>query len=221
MPSKFNLKYLAVFGLVIVLIVTGSLFYVLRSQITQVSDSGNNSQNNNLSTLTGSAQALAFDKFKSCDEVLNGIENFYKDNQNNYGGGTMPMMGSTMSKSVTNSAAPSAQTRTGAMEASDSDFSGTNNQVQNVDEGDILKTDGKNIYTVNGRNINISSINPADGILTKVSKIQLSQLLSNVNQLNLYQNYLVVNGSNYNSYSTQTAVGIYDISDVAKPVLVR
>lgn len=36
---------------------------------------------------------------------------------------------------------------------SDGDFSGTNNQVAGVDEGDILKTDGEYIYTVTGNTL--------------------------------------------------------------------
>ena len=217
MPTKINLKYLAAFGLVVVLIATGSLFYILRSQTIN----NPNPQNNNINTLTGTASALAFDKFKSCEDIITGIEGYYKDNQSNYGGGIMPMMGSTMTKDAATSAAPAAEARTGAMESSANDFSGTNNQVENVDEGDIIKTDGKNIFTVNGRNINISAINPVDGTLTKVSKIQLSQFLSSVNQLNLYQNYLVVNGYGYNGYSSQTAIGIYDVSDAVRPRLIR
>jgi len=221
MPTKFNLKYLAAFGLVIALVVTGSLVYILRNQIFNNPDPIQKPDNSKLNALTGTASALAFDKFKSCDDIITGIEGYYKDNQSNYGGGVMPMMGSVMTKDSVTSAAPTNSARTGGIEASTSDFSGTNNQVANVDEGDILKTDGKNIYTVNGRNINISSINPVDGTLTKVSKIQLSQLLTSVNQLNLYENYLVVNGYGYNSYGSQTAIGIYDISDTARPLLIR
>jgi uncharacterized secreted protein with C-terminal beta-propeller domain len=221
MPTKFNLKYLAAFGLVIVLVVTGSLIYILRNQTLNNPNPGN-TQNNNLNALTGTASALAFDQFKSCDDIITGIEGYYKDNQNNYGGGiAVPMMSSSVAKDAVTSAAPTNSVRTGGMEASTSDFSGTNNQVANVDEGDILKTDGKNIYTVNGRNINISSINPVDGTLTKVSKIQLSQLLTSVNQLNLYKNYLVVNGFGYSGYGSQTAIGIYDVSDTARPLLIR
>jgi uncharacterized secreted protein with C-terminal beta-propeller domain len=220
MSTKFNLKYLAAFGLVIVLIATGSLIYVLRSQTINNPNPGNAQNNNNLNALTGTASALAFDKFKSCEDILTGIEGYYKDNQINYGG-VMPMMGSTMTKDAATSAAPAAESRTGGMESSANDFSGTNNQVENVDEGDIIKTNGKHIFTVNGRNINISAINPVDGSLTKVSKIQLSQFLSSVNQLNLYQNYLVINGYGYNGYSSQTAIGIYDVSDTAKPQLIR
>lgn len=217
MPTKINLKYLAAFGLVIVLVVTGSLVYILRNQTLDKSDNSSK----NINALTGTSTALAFDKFKSCDDVITGIEGYYKDNQNGYSGGIMPMMGSIMSKDSVTSAAPTNSVRTKGMEAITSNFSGTNNQVQNVDEGDILKTDGKNIYTVNGRNINISSINPVDGALTKVSKIQLSQLLTSVNQLNLYKNYLVVNGFGYNGYGSQTAIGIYDISDASRPLLIR
>ena len=38
------------------------------------------------------------------------------------------------------------------------DFSGTNNQEQGVDEADFVKTDGYNIYYINGRNLVIFSV---------------------------------------------------------------
>ena len=38
------------------------------------------------------------------------------------------------------------------------DYSGTNNQEQGVDEADFVKTDGYNIYFINGRNLVIFSV---------------------------------------------------------------
>ena len=39
-----------------------------------------------------------------------------------------------------------------------SDYSGTNNQEQGVDEADFVKTDGYNIYFINGRNLVIFEV---------------------------------------------------------------
>lgn len=45
--------------------------------------------------------------------------------------------------------------------AGSGDYSGTNVQVQGVDEGDVVKTDGEYIYQVNGRRIIIAKAYPA------------------------------------------------------------
>ena len=49
-----------------------------------------------------------------------------------------------------------------------SDFSGTNNQEQGVDEANFVKTDGYNIYFINGRNLVIFSV-PEFGELNLLS----------------------------------------------------
>ncbi len=41
------------------------------------------------------------------------------------------------------------------------DFSGTNNQVNNVDEADLLKTDGTYIYTISNQVLSIVLAYPA------------------------------------------------------------
>lgn len=72
-----------------------------------------------------------------------------------------------------------------------SDFSGTNNQVTGVDEGDIIKTDGNYLYTVNnyGTGINIVDLN-ADQ-LTLVNQISVPAD-HYINQLNLAEGKLVI-----------------------------
>ena len=49
-----------------------------------------------------------------------------------------------------------------------SDYSGTNNQEQGVDEADFVKTDGYNIYFINGRNLVIFAV-PEFGELNLLS----------------------------------------------------
>jgi uncharacterized secreted protein with C-terminal beta-propeller domain len=43
------------------------------------------------------------------------------------------------------------------------DFSGTNNQVVGVDEGDIVKTDGRHLFVLAGDGVDILTAGPADG----------------------------------------------------------
>ena len=49
------------------------------------------------------------------------------------------------------------------------DYSGTNNQEQGVDEADFVKTDGYNIYYLNGQILNIFAV-PEFGELSLTSK---------------------------------------------------
>lgn len=52
------------------------------------------------------------------------------------------------------------------------DFSGTNNQEDGVDEADLIKTDGYNIYALNGNRLHIFGV-PTFGALVPVSTTQL------------------------------------------------
>jgi len=51
-----------------------------------------------------------------------------------------------------------------APSAGSTDFSGTNNQVAGVDEGDIVKTDGRSLYVLAGDGVDIVSAWPADAL---------------------------------------------------------
>ncbi len=108
------------------------------------------------------------------------------------------------------------------------DHSTTNEQVEGVNEGDILKTDGKYIYTVQSKQkynsaaeyyIHIRKIQE-DGGLMKVSSIAIE----NDRPIEMYvdNNRLILLSSNGTGYKTQnthqnTSVRIYDISDRSVP----
>lgn len=68
--------------------------------------------------------------------------------------------------------ADSAATRESAGAAADSDYSGTNIQVEGVDEADIVKTDGKYIYAIRNQQLIIVEAEGADSRL--VSRTDLS-----------------------------------------------
>ena len=112
---------------------------------------------------------------------------------------------------VTEDSAPSNEAATGASKGSDTsgsnDYSATNTQEQSIDEGDIVKTDGEYIYTVNGDNYyygsdylpTISITKAVNGKLTDISTIdlQLPKASENVsyymfNEFYIYNNYLIV-----------------------------
>ena len=53
---------------------------------------------------------------------------------------------------------------TGSSPAETGDFSGTNNQVAGVDEGDLVKTDGKHLFVLAGDGVDILNAWPADDL---------------------------------------------------------
>ena len=56
---------------------------------------------------------------------------------------------------------------------SDRNFGTTNTQEENVDEGDIIKTDGKNIYLADRNNDTVYIVNADNGKMSKCSEIKL------------------------------------------------
>ncbi|KKR21377.1 MAG: hypothetical protein UT48_C0009G0009 [Parcubacteria group bacterium GW2011_GWE2_39_37] len=150
-----------------------------------------------------------------------------------------------MNKTVAEDSAGSAPANGGG-----ADFSKTNIQIEGVDEADIIKTDGKYIYTFSNQKLNIIEAFPAEGAKI-VSTIELDAQPQN---LYLDGNALVVFGQKYspikplsnspvsnpetavenkmnigmiremilpNPQSTFTFLKVYDLSDKQSPKLSR
>lgn len=174
-------------------------------------------------------------KFNSYDELNNYLEE--KAKQSSEGGFFGAMNEMTRSASM--------QVTTGVAKASDSgaapaaDYSTTNIQVEGVDEPDIVKNDGKYIYTVTGNKVEIVDAYPASGMSIK-SIINLSNYISSIflnedklivfSQANEYTPYplakcaemkegLDVKGGCGGYSSDKTLVYIYDIKDRSNPIL--
>ena len=112
--------------------------------------------------------------------------------------------------------------------SSSKDYSTTNIQVENVDEADIIKTDGDYIYSISDNNVVITNaINPEE--------IKMEATIKSKNgiipeDLILYKDQLVIisaksNNStssyyNYN-YNSNTIVTIYDTSIKSNPILIK
>lgn len=108
-------------------------------------------------------------------------------------------------------------------------FSRTNTQVAGVDEADIIKTDGKNLYVVSGHSVQIIESNPPEA-----AKI-VSALTFNGQPAGLYINgskLVVYGGGDGNFVSEKMSIApiqiagtvfvqVYDISDASKPVKIR
>lgn len=151
----------------------------------------------------------------------------FKDAQNsNYGyrGGLFDTMMPTM-----------AETTGAEQKASDSsagtDYSKTNVQVEGVDEADIIKTDGKYIYTFSQNKLIITEAYPIED-----SKILLSKELENIYPTEMFvnENKLVLFGTKSDYYGGYPEYRVmcygcwgggkfvlqaYDITDKTNPVL--
>ncbi len=106
------------------------------------------------------------------------------------------------------------------------DYSSTNVQVAGVDEGDIVKTDGKYIYAVSGNEVVIIDAYPAENS-KEVSRIKLdsspSGIYINGDKLAIYgYNYNIYNAKEYESIlprrnNNYSFLKIFDISDRSNP----
>lgn len=104
--------------------------------------------------------------------------------------------------------------------------SDTNNQVENVDEADLLKTDGTYIYTISNQILSIILAYPSNKAKV-MSTLNFKDF--NPSALFLEGDYLAVFGTKwvtetdvFVSYSVAyTYIKIYDVSNRAKPFLIR
>lgn len=93
------------------------------------------------------------------------------------------------------------------------EYSTTNIQVENVDEADIVKTDGDYIYSITDEEV----------IITKVlddGKIEIASKITNIGtpeDILINSDKLVVISDNYNSKESRTQIDVFDISDKTSP----
>ena len=118
-------------------------------------------------------------KFSSEQE----LNDFVKSSQSGsyYGGAMMQSRVMTASMSEGSAIQKSAEA---------SDFSTTNIQVEGVDEADIIKNDGKYIYTVSGNKVEIIDAYPAESAKI-ISQIEIN---GSVNEIFINGDRLVVFG---------------------------
>jgi uncharacterized secreted protein with C-terminal beta-propeller domain len=115
-------------------------------------------------------------QFSDCDELERAIKISLEEEartqilqaveeQNYYGGGIWLEDDMAMADGAEST---SATPKTSPQRSEGTDFSGTNNQEQGVEEADFVKTDGYNIYFLNGKNLVIFGV-PEFGELTLLS----------------------------------------------------
>lgn len=104
------------------------------------------------------------------------------------------------------------------------DYSTTNRQVNDVDEADIIKTDGKYIYTLNNENdmVYITRADKGklkDAVMFSASMTEAASInYSQVEEMYVSSDRLIVIGTDSSDYdNTVTKSLIYDISDPENP----
>ena len=104
--------------------------------------------------------------------------------------------------------------------AASKDYSKTNIQVEGVDEADIIKTDGDYIYSISDNKVIIT--NAKDPKNLKIES-RVSPKSAYPDDILLYKDYLIVISSSNirNYYQQNTLVSIYNISNKAKPKLIK
>ncbi len=110
------------------------------------------------------------------------------------------------------------------------EHSGTNNQVYGVEEADVIKTDGKYIYTMSyaSRTVNIARANK--GELTQIACVSISDSENyktfpdfQLTDLYISKDRMVVIGLEQNGVASRarTITKLYDITDRAKPTVLE
>lgn len=164
--------------------------------------------------------------FSSRQEILNRIETYASmyNKQNWYS----QLRGDTV---VNDIAAPESSGTDGG---GSKDYTGTNTQVEGIDEGDIIKADGDHIYILNQSGFYIIKV--SNGTLTKLASVQLENYVPS--ELYVLDNKLITIGGTYSaSYDMPAVIGIssccwypstsrtdirvYDITDASAPVQER
>jgi inhibitor of cysteine peptidase len=169
-------------------------------------------------------KGYALEKFDSCEEIGNKFNEYYdyQKSQNQKKGrsgvdysivSSRPDMMDLRNDSTMEN--KDVQYSGGKGSSNQSDFSTTNNQVKNVDEGDLVKTDGTYIYSItpNTRKLNISYFK--DGVLSTRNELQFDyDFYPKKLQLSSDYKVLMVIGGD----SQKTKVKIYRTSDLTSPV---
>lgn len=103
-------------------------------------------------------------------------------------------------------------------------YSKTNVQVENVDEADIIKNDGKYIYTASSNSENKIRIYKPDGKKVKLmSQIEYNNVDDDENEafisdIYIYNNSLIAQSYSYDENSWEyTNIDIYSLADIKKP----
>ena len=98
-------------------------------------------------------------------------------------------------------------------------YSTTNIQVENVDEADIIKTDGDYIYSISEDNVIITDVrDPKQPKVVATIKPENEEIPEDII---IYKDKLVIISAKTQSYYMNTVVRIYNVSSKENPVLTK
>ena len=142
----------------------------------------------------------------------------------------MPVPAPTENAAATE--APAAAADGAKSDAAEPEYSGTNVQTEGVDEGDVVKTDGKYLYILRDGNLILASAAGKDTRVLSTTELRASNdngdgwMSREPSELYIAGNTVAVLSSCYESginsrgywdYRQYTAVDLYDVSDPAHP----
>jgi len=170
-------------------------------------------------------------KFSSEKEIMEYLEKNTKNSAQKYGGGIFArgmddrMVAESFSKTASiGSATP--QSNAGA-----SEYSTTNIQVKGVDEADFVKNDDKYIYAISGNKLFIVDAYPAENAkILSETKFEGTprEMFINKDRLVVFAdgNEVIYKIPEYDiipreKYVQKTDIFVYDVSDRAKPKLIK
>ena len=179
-------------------------------------------------------------RFESVEE----LREVLKDNEQNYQSMTKGTYGLDLAMNSVAQSAEEGIADTARSETTNSDYSRTNNQVENVDEADIVKTDGKYIYYSQNNRIYIvdtdlnlkSTIQEEDfrpyQIFVNGTKLVVFGTKYNHSDIFVYRNTIVDDVAESDEtdvveedvstvYRPKTYIRIYDLENIEKPELAR
>ncbi len=174
-------------------------------------------------------KALALERFDSCQDISNKLNQYLQDRKEYLDDdlfSPQPFLfrNNVLEDSIDGQTMPPGLQNTIA----GSEYSQTNNQVAEVDEGDIAETDGRYIYSLNNNYLNITKIK--NGIIKKISEVDLGQrsekylmhLLPESNQLviirDTYEWQKEEDQEKYNYYEDAQFIQVI-ILDISEPKL--
>jgi len=174
--------------------------------------------------------------FSSRAQIVNRIKAYNKlYSVSNFFGDLMGGLKST-NEAVMDDAAATPQANSSESYSVGDDYTGTNNQIEGVDEGDIIKVDGGNIYVLNQAGFYI--VSAYDGQMETLCEVKLENyvpyemyvdgdtlvLIGGVYEpSNYYYNMdlAIAPGCCWYPGTQKTDIRLYDISDRTAPVLQR
>ncbi len=174
-------------------------------------------------------------KFATNQELVDWLNNQPLDQGGYYfGGGIRPMMAYSAANGAVEKSAPAVPSSAVSGQAApttdiaSTDFSQTNIQVAGVDEADIVKNDGKYVYTISGQNLYIVDAYPA----AEAKVLATIKFNSRPQNMFIQGRDLIVFGQNTNMsalpiYQTMrrqsdyTFFKVFDLTNPVSPKLVR